>query len=271
LGQKASNGKSIIFETLMTIIPNYINRTENDVFDGRYGSRHKEIATWRGLRILWTNELSKGKQDGDFIKNLADGTGAKYQVMYGVTDIMPIGFKLAVVSNNTLKLDFDNGIKRRLKTMQMNSEFTDKVKNDDLENCLFVKDNKFGEKLETTYKYALMSLIYQYSKAFVEDGYKMKPYPDDWMEETETIVEQADTFCDFFDEFFKEEVGASIGKKKVEQFLKDLNMKNVNFKDQLKRLKIKFKYESQKQVSIEDGGGKGVYHGICLKNPIAVD
>ena len=33
LGQKASNGKSIIFEALMKIIPNYITEGENDLFE----------------------------------------------------------------------------------------------------------------------------------------------------------------------------------------------------------------------------------------------
>ena len=74
LGQKASNGKSIIFETLMSIIPNYVKKAESDLFECNYGSRHKEIATWRGIRLLWLNELTKKKQDGEVIKDICDGT-----------------------------------------------------------------------------------------------------------------------------------------------------------------------------------------------------
>jgi hypothetical protein len=43
-GQKASNGKSVIFDALMNIIPNYIVKIESDIFEVNYGSRHKEIS-----------------------------------------------------------------------------------------------------------------------------------------------------------------------------------------------------------------------------------
>ena len=65
LGQKASNGKSIIFEALGKIIPSYIKKAESNIFECNYGSRHKEVATWRGKRIIWVNELTKKKQDAD--------------------------------------------------------------------------------------------------------------------------------------------------------------------------------------------------------------
>jgi phage/plasmid-associated DNA primase len=261
LGPKASNGKSVIFEALMKIIPNYISKTENDVFALKYGSRHKEIATWRGIRILWVNELSKDKQDGEFLKDLSDGTGTKYKVMYGLTSMMAITFKLAVVSNNTLNFDACGGMARRLRSMKMNSDFTDNVEEDDPKNCVFKKDKLFGEKLATTYKYALMSLIYQYSKAFVDDGYKMKPYPKEWEEENRSIISNADTFSDFFEQYFIEEEGAKLGRKKAEQFLAESRKGKINFKDELERMKITFKYESQKK----EGGGKGCYYGIRLK------
>lgn len=202
LGQKASNGKSIIFEALMKIIPNYITEGENDIFECNYGSRHKEIATWRGIRIMWINELTKKKQDAEVIKKISDGTSIKYKVMFGINGLMPITFKMAVVSNNTLKIDGDTGIARRLKTMQMNSEFEDKYTEDDYENKHFIKDEGFGEKLQTKYKHALMSLIYQYSKSFVDDGFKMKPLPKDWEEEGKNIVAGNNKFQEFFDKYF---------------------------------------------------------------------
>jgi hypothetical protein len=268
LGQKASNGKSIIFETLMEIIPNYIKKTENDIFECKYGSRHKEIATWRGKRIIWVNELSKGKQDVDVIKDISDGTSVSYKVMYGIQGKMPITFKLAVVSNNTLKFDSDNGFARRLKTLQMNSDFVDNVE-DDFENKIFKKDTMFGLKLRTTYKYALMSLIYKYSKAFVDDGFKMKPYPNEWEQETKMILDNNNKFQDFFDKWFKIDENEKIGITKIDNFLNEQN-KHVNFKDELVRMKIKFTYNSQERYK-GSGSKKGVYYGFRLKTEEEID
>ena len=56
-GQKACNGKSVVFDALMNIIPNYIVKMESDIFEVNYGSRHKEISTWKGVRIGYINEL----------------------------------------------------------------------------------------------------------------------------------------------------------------------------------------------------------------------
>jgi len=97
IGQKASNGKSVIFEELSNIIPCYAKKIESNSFEFKNPNIHKEIATWKGVRIGWLNELTKGKQDAEIIKQVADGTGIKYKVMYGTSDVMPITFKTFIV------------------------------------------------------------------------------------------------------------------------------------------------------------------------------
>ena len=263
LGQKASNGKSIIFETLMKIIPNYITEGENDLFECNFGSRHKEIATWRGIRIMWINELTKKKQDAEVIKKISDGTSIKYKVMFGINGTMPITFKMAVISNNTLKIDGDAGIERRLKTMQMNSEFEDKYTEDDFENKHFKKDEGFGEKLQTKYKHALMSLIYQYSKSFVDDGFKMKPIPKDWEEESKNIVASNNKFQEFFDKYFIADSEGKASKKRIEEIMTECNI-HANIKDELMKMKLAVKYNSQGKCK-GSGSVKGVWEGIREK------
>jgi hypothetical protein len=215
------------------------------------------------------NELSKGKQDGEFMKDISDGTGIKFKVMYGITDIMPITFNFIIVSNNTLKIDCCNGIARRLKTAQMDSDFKDDVEEDDYTNCVFKKDRMFGEKLQTIYKHDLMALIYEYSQAFVTDGYKMKPYPKEWKEETDNIVADSDQFSDFFHMWFTEEQGAQMAKKNVDELLKELNKGHVNFKDELKRIKVNFKYNSQGRMP--GSSVKGVYEGFRKRTDMEMD
>ena len=43
-GQKASNGKSVIWDALRDIAPNYVSKLQSNIFEKLYGSRHKEIA-----------------------------------------------------------------------------------------------------------------------------------------------------------------------------------------------------------------------------------
>ena len=260
-GQKACNGKSIIFESLMKIIPNYINKMENNFFETTYGTRHKEIAGWRGFRIGWLNEMSSKKQDETVIKEMADGTGIKNKVMYGTTELVSITFKYFIISNNTLNIKADNGIKRRLEILQLDSEFKTDIEEEDFENKIFKQDNKFGEKLETTYKYALMDLIYEYSKKHFEDGNKIKPYPSDWKTETESVCADNNKFESFFNDNFEIDAEGEVCKQEVEDILtrfKYKKMETQDLKDELKRMKVPFDYKSQ----LKKLGKRGFWTGF---------
>jgi hypothetical protein len=265
-GQKASNGKSVVFEALTEIMSSYVLKLESTIFETTYSNRHKEIARWRGVRIAWVNELSTKKQDENEIKNLADGTAISYKVMYGTMDIMPITFKAFIISNNTLTINADNGIKRRLKMFQLDSEFVADIE-DDYETCRFKKDTSFGMLLQTEYKFALMDLLYSYSKKFVDDGYKLKPYPNDWKEESNAVVEDNNDVNDFImDRFDFDDISATTSKAGVENQLKlfknGLTMKH--FKDALASMRLKAKYDSQKRV----GNKKGFWLGIKIREVV---
>jgi phage/plasmid-associated DNA primase len=134
-GQKASNGKSVVFDALMVIMPNYIVELEKDLFDVNFGQIHKSVAGWKGKRIGYINELSKRRQDSDLLKKVADGTSIPYKVMYGTMDTMPITFKLFIVGNHTIKVEADGGIKRRLKMMQLDSDFVEGLEKDEPEKA----------------------------------------------------------------------------------------------------------------------------------------
>lgn len=259
IGQKASNGKSVIFEVLTRIMPNYIIKLENDLFEKTYGSRHKEIATWGGARIAWVNEMTKKKQDAEFLKNLSDGTSVRYKVMYGEMDTMPISFKLFYVGNHSMRVDADNGIARRMKVLQMDSDFVEGLDENDYENKRFKRDNNFCETLATTYKHALLSLIFRSSSAYINEG-KLKPYPSDWEDETKDVCANNNKFAAWFDENFETGDEFSISKKELESELMCHNLGNINIKDELKRMRIKFKYDCHKKLR----GNTGVYYGFRL-------
>lgn len=259
-GQKASNGKSVIFEALQAIIPNYVIKLESNLFETTYGSRHKEISSWKCFRIAWVNELKKSKQDADIIKNMADGTTERYKVNYAGMDTMSINLKLFIVSNNTLNINADNGITRRLKMMQMDSEFSDQNEVDDYDKCKFKMDGSFKELLQTKYKFAMMDLLYPYCKMFVDDGYKLKPYPADWAGDTKEVCADNNKMRDNILQIFEFSADAKINKKDMDYQLSVLNISLAVFKDIIACLSLKITYDSQKKYQ----NCKGVYLGVKM-------
>ena len=100
-GQTADNGKSVIFEVLELLMPNYVMKGNSDVLD-KGADLRKEVATWGGLKILWLNEVSIKQKDEDLVKAICDGTSYKYNRLYATEAVvMAIQFKLFGVSNHT--------------------------------------------------------------------------------------------------------------------------------------------------------------------------
>jgi hypothetical protein len=268
-GQKASNGKSVVFENLSEIIPNYVGKIQNDVYDKRNTTRHKSIQEWSGLRIAWTNELTTDKKDREFIKDVSDGMSIKYKKMYGTEQSMKITFKNFMIGNHTFDIDADGGIKRRTRILQMDSDFIPNLEADDYSKCHFKKDETFGLLLRTTYKHALLHLIFTYSKRFVDNNYELCEYPSDWAEETEETMNSSNKFCEWFEDHFDIFTGSEgqiendfkINKATLENALKGFYGK-VNFKDEVKKNRWSFTYDSQKKLE----NVKGVWNGFRLLN-----
>ena len=261
LGQTASNGKSVLFEALMEIIPNYIVKIESTAFEINNNAIHKEIATWKGARIGWVNELSKKKQDPEIIKQIADGTSIKYKVMYGIGSNMPITFKMCIVSNNSISINADRAIARRLKILQMDSLFDEKFTEDNFAECKFKKDTKFGELLQNKYKFALMDIIYSYSKKFIDDDFTMCNYPTDWKQETDECITENNEFGEFFNSHFEIDSEGCVSKRIMDETIK-LFGSPIKIKDELKRMGIKYSYDCQKRILKESI--KGVYTGFKI-------
>jgi len=249
IGQKASNGKSVIFEALNDIIPCYSKKIESSAFELKNSQLHKEIATWKGIRVGWINELTKNKQDAEIIKQVADGTSIKYKVMYGVSDNMPITFKPFIISNHSITIDADAGIARRVRLCQMDSEFIDGLETDNFETCQFKRDNNFGDALRTTYKFALMDLIYSYSYKFAQTN-KLSTYPVDWNEEKKNCLDDNNVFAGFVKTHFEFDATYEISEYSLKNYLKQNKFENIKFRDEVKKNKwnIKRNNEGKKWV-----------------------
>jgi hypothetical protein len=250
-GQTAQNGKSIVFEVLEKLMPNYVTKATSDILD-KGADKRKEVSTWRGIKLLWLNEVSTKPKDEDLVKALCDGTGYKYNRLYS-TDavVMPITFKLFAVSNNTLTIKGDAGIKRRFKLEQFNSQFKDEYECD-YQKLQFKNNKMFSEDLCGQYKHALIYLILTYSnKYWIEKS--LKEYPIEWKDDADEVMNDNNKFEEWFKDTFEIKDDYLISKQSFESILNNSSFKNIKIKDELKRMKINFKYDSQRQEYDDNG------------------
>ena len=263
MGVKACNGKSVIFDALGDIIPNYVVNIESTALEKNNSQLHKEVSSWLGKRIGWVNELSGKEQNAEAIKQIADGTSIKYKIMYGGSGIMNITFKMFIISNHSIDVDADNGVARRLRILELDSEFVDGLEKDDPANCRFKKDTNFGVDLRDKHKYALMDLIYEYSNKFITNK-KLTEYPTEWNKEALLIIEDNNKFKEFFNKWFIVDKDAVVGKKEVDDIIKLYPNKSIKIREELKRSGIWFEYDSKGKAPKKRESGK--YTGFRAKD-----
>jgi hypothetical protein len=266
-GQTAQNGKSVVFEALQKTAPIYVGKGVSTFLDEGADIK-KEVASWRGLRILWVNELSPKKKNSELIKAICDGTFYKNNTNYAVVaELIAILFKMFCVSNNSLKIDADAGVKRRFKLLQFMSQFKEEYTKDDPEKKQFEQDKKLHEKLTGKYRDAFMYLIFTYSQKYAQKE-ELEPYPEEWQEEaTETMAEN-DKFSEWFHSTFEivehidVEKDEGVSKHEMESRLPFL-LRDTNIKDNLTRLSVQFLYKSQETKKKRKG--KGFFYGFNIK------
>jgi len=265
-GQSASNGKSIILEVLEDIMPNYVKKAENKIFDISFDMK-KELASFEGKRIIWVNELSKSKKEADRLKSFADGTSYSFGRNFATeSEKLKILFKVVIVSNYSLNIEADNGIKRRFKLAQFNSKFDD-FPDDNYERLEFKRDSNFGTLLRGDLKMALIELLAQYGNHYWNEKI-LKPYPNEWNEEAQENMNDNNKFDEWFNDNFTfdlsqvktGEKGLFVGKQFMTEMLPS-NLQGVKINDELKRMRVVFTYDKGKRYN----SARGSYVGFGLK------
>lgn len=261
-GQTAENGKSVIFEALEKIMPNYVIKGTNTFLD-KGAELKKEVPTWKGKRILWLNEVSTKMKDEDLVKAVCDGTDYKYNRNYAVeAEKIAILFKLFGVSNNTLSIKGDAGIARRYKHLQFNSQFQLDNTEDDFERLQFVRNKTFSDDLCGKWRDALLHLIFSYSNDYIVNNC-LKPYPKEWNDEAKDTIADNNKFIEWFNDTF--EIGKEFVCFKVDfENVLPNEFKSLKIKDELTRMKIKFTYESQKERKVDGVKKKGAFVGFRI-------
>ena len=265
-GATAANGKSTVFEALRIICPELVSGLGSEFFEENEKQRHKTLDTITGLtRIIFANELSKKKQDREFIKQIADGTTMSFNRMYGNKVELPIQFKAFIISNNILNFDNDNGIERRLRTCELTSSFRD-VDADDLENRIFKVDKGFFNKLTGQWSDALLDIIFEYAhQYFVED--KLKAYPTEWKAQNDEVIDMNNGFEDILNEF-EFDATYAITKDEMTAFFRERNMTydRKSFMGEMKRYpKYKVTYDAKRKEKWNGKWISGVWVGMRKK------
>ena len=266
-GEKAGNGKSSVLDALTHILPTLCKKLDSNVFEKSAKSTlHKSVATLRGVRIAWLNEIDASAiQDEGTIKTIRDGTTISFNEMYGVNMSMKVSCKLVVVGNNGMKVRGDNGIMRSMVINQFDSEFREETTENDYVNCEFIRDDKFQEKLIEK-KHSLLGLLYQYSKKFWEEG-KLKPMPKEWLNEKEEVRDNLAKFDKWFDLNYEWAEGKddwTAWVSDIETHAKTDKIENVGIVSELRRMKLynkTIRYESQERSHKR----KGCFHNLRLR------
>lgn len=252
------------FEALETIMKDvYVSKANSDFMDVGADLR-KEIDTWRGLRLLWLNEVSPKKKNAELVKCIGDGTSYGYNPLYSKTKVnMPITFKLFAVGNGSLQIKGDQGVVRRFKLGQFDSEFRDDVLEDDYEKKVFSADKKFSEKLCTTYKNAFIEILLEYGhRYFIEE--KLCPYPKEWEQEAKDCMADNNQVKLWFENTFTLQENGVIHREHVEAIFKN-HFKGLHCRDELKSLKLPIRYNSQRYESKNCKKYKGFWEGMVIE------
>jgi hypothetical protein len=262
-GVTASNGKSLLYETLCEVAPNYVKQGSNDIFD-KGADLRKDVHSFRGLKILWLDELSTKQKDEDIMKIFANGTKFAYKPLYSLTTVqMPISCKSHITSNNTINVKADNGFERRFDLIQFDSHFSVNYPQDDYENCKFVADKGMMSVFAGRLRDAMIYSIARYSKKYWEER-KLEYYPEDWQNERSDDIEDNNKFKTWFYENYEIDCDGVTYRTDIEEFVKvSGKFRDVKIKDEIKRIGVKCVYSSQKKGKIVRGvQQKGEYCGF---------
>ena len=213
-GAQGSNGKSKIFEILCNILHHYCKKSNNDLLEAQNNQIHKSLAELKNARLVWVNELPKKKKlNAELAKNIRDGTKLRYRVMYGTEDSLDITFKLFAMTNHEPKFDADGGMDRSFKLMNFNSHFHIKYEEDDYDKLQFKPSNTIDTDLQQR-KMELLHILFDYAREYLRNN-KLQPFPIEWEEDTQDVIEDNDRFKQFYTERIVSDDGNRLSWKDV--------------------------------------------------------
>jgi hypothetical protein len=252
VGVGGNNGKTLIFEALADIMPNYVSKIERKTFEKGYAKAHKHLAGTKGKRIVYVEELSTKEQDIELAKEVADGKNIKNEIMYGTDELINIMFKLFFLSNCQANLKVDGGIGNRYRQLCHNSKFNKETMEDNYEALDFIQDKTLADKLKGIYKHALLQLFIDAGHLYTKTNTLI--IPDEFEEAIVNTLEANDEVKMWFNENCEYGDDFKCSKKKLEEHI---SKPFRDIQNEIQRI-TNFKYDRNlKFGKLCKGGWKG--------------
>jgi len=255
VGQGGDNGKTLILDSLAEIAPCYVAKIERKTFEKNYTKAHKHLKNVRGNRIIYVEELEKGKkQNAELIKEIGDGKTISNEIMFGTDEIINILCKLFILGNHTPSFDSDGGMANRIRQLLFKNNFGRDNKEEYIENGIhyYVPDETLADQLQGEYKHALLSLLIKWGNNFEKNG--MLPIPQLFADEAQHTLMMNDGFASWFQDNCIKKVGGRCGKKALQE-ASGFTIRELN--DELRRMGFEFDKTLRIQGTSTRGGWKG--------------
>jgi len=251
VGVGGNNGKTLIFEALQDIMPNYVAEIDRKTFENGYSKAHKHLQNIRGKRIIYVEEMSGKEQNIETLKQIGDGKVISNEIMYGTDEIINVLCKLFFLSNCQANLKIDGGIGNRYKQLCHNSSFQPHNETDNFETLQFIQNRKLAGLLKTQYKLALIQLLMDYAHKYTQNS--VISIPTEFQEAIKSTLDSNDEVKCWFDEFCEYGEDYKCSKHELEE---QLNKPFREIQVEIQRI-TNIKYNRQLKISGKVGGFKG--------------
>ena len=251
--QSGNNGKTFLFNLLEQTFPHLVVLTDSNVLEKDYTKGHKNIATWKGARIVYADEGTKKRTNDKLIKKIGDGLTINNEVMYGTTEQVDVQFKMFVCSNHLPTFEDENeAVFNRYKQIQMCSHFDSKRTTDNPEKLEWVGDAGLGDKLSSGYSNEIIHIVLKYAQKYYKKG--IPTIPTAFLEAGNKTKLANNEFATWFNDTF--EVGEDYKCGRDDAVTKRIGAGNTPVKISQEKKEIiglmaKMEFEYKKDLRIE--------------------
>jgi phage/plasmid-associated DNA primase len=217
LKSKGDNGKTIWFDTLTYLMPNYVYKSKSSFIEKNNSKVHKQLVMTKSKRLVWLEEYPKDKAvNCELTKEIADGKHTENEIMFGTSESINILFKMFVLSNNIPKIEAEEeAVYNRYKQVSYNSHFdrTGTRLIEDPENLLFIADTTLADKLKKEYYNEVFDIIIEYANNYYER--KLPKIPEQFIKDANDTKNTNDIFGSWFDDNIEINPNDKVALKKI--------------------------------------------------------
>jgi hypothetical protein len=267
-GGKGDNGKTLFFDILNTLLPNYVYRSNGSLISKKNQKVHKQLIHTKGKRLVWLEELPKEDElNSELLKEIGDGKSLEFEVLFKATETINVYYKMFCLSNHCPNISPDEKATfNRYKQVSYNSHFdrTGSRKEENAEHLLFIADNSLSKKIKEKHYDEVFNLIIDYAHLYYTR--KLPPIPEQFIKDTEETKKNNDEFGIFFNKFLKPSSAKRIADKIL---IEKSGMLPKDVRDGMKRQG--FVYNKELKGLGKDFDGKalrGGYQGIDFKTTL---